>query len=330
MANRKVLLIINPISGTGNKQGLDEYVRRRLALNGMHVTTRFTTAGGDATFMAREAVDGGYDSVIAAGGDGTINETATALCDTSVALGILPCGSGNGLARHIGIPIDIEGALDVIAADNVAACDYGSVGDRPFFCTFGAGFDATVSEAFANAGKRGKMTYIKNTFREYMSYKPDEYTISANGNIITQRAFVVAVCNASQYGNNAYIAPHASITDGLLDVTIIHHGNLLSNALVGLDLMTGLLEHNMLIHTFRTNQATIERTSPGPVHIDGEPLRMGERLDVTCHPAALHIHVPLIDRPFRPIITPVTSMLDDLMIAVERLRRSIFNPNASL
>lgn len=321
MDSQRALLIINPISGTADKEGLDRFVRSRLGIRGINVDTAWTAGSGDATRLANEAVRAGYGTVIAAGGDGTINETAAALCDTGVSLGIIPCGSGNGLARHIGIPIEIEGAVSVLEQGNMQDCDYGTVNGRPFFCTFGSGFDATVSEKFASDKHRGRMTYIKNTFREYISYRPDEYVISANGHVLTQRAFLVAACNASQYGNNAYIAPHASITDGLLDLTIIHYGNLLTTALVGIDLLSGFIERNMLIHTLRTNQATIERSQPGPVHIDGEPTWMGRRLEVACHKHGLRIFVPEADHRFMPIITPVMSMMTDLKTSIDRALR---------
>ena len=184
-------------------------------------------------------------------------------------LGILPCGSGNGLARHLGIPIDIREGLKVILENHPEDIDYATVNNNKFFCTFGVGFDAAVSAAFARKKTRGKLTYIQSTFETYASYEPEYYTISANGKKLTERAFLVAVCNASQYGNNAYIAPSASINDGLLDVTIIHAGNTLSTALVGVDMMTGMIERNMLIHTFRTDNIVIERERRGPSHLDG-------------------------------------------------------------
>ena len=266
---KQALLIINPVSGTSRKEGLEERVAERLGREGIAVTTRRTASADDATTFAREAVDKGFDMVLAAGGDGTVNETANALCGTGVAFGIIPCGSGNGLARHLNIPVDVRAALEIIAEGRTEVCDHGDVNGRNFFCTFGVGFDAAVSHKFAESKRRGKLTYLSNTFREYITYRPDEYVISANGEVITERAFVVAVCNASQYGNNAYIAPQASITDGLLDVTIIHYGNLLSTALVGLDLMNGSIERNMLIHAFRASSLTIERKNPGPAHLDG-------------------------------------------------------------
>ncbi len=317
--DNKCLLIINPISGTTNKRGLDKRVARRLESLGLEIETAWTTARGDATRLAGRAVAEGYHTVIAAGGDGTVNETARALCGSDVRLGIIPCGSGNGLARHLDIPIDIEGALDIIAADCPVACDYGTVNSQPFFCTFGVGFDAAVSHKFARQRRRGPLSYLHSTFREFVKYHADEYTISANGQLLTERAFLVAVCNASQYGNNAYIAPHASMTDGLLDVTIVHQGNPLTTALVGVDLLTGYIDRNILIHTFRTSAATISRTDKGPAHIDGEPLVLPETIEVACHPRQLTIYTNPNERPFRPILTPLSSMLRDFRLAAGRL-----------
>ena len=316
---KQALLIINPVSGTSRKEGLEERVAERLGREGIAVTTRRTASADDATTFAREAVDKGFDMVLAAGGDGTVNETANALCGTGVAFGIIPCGSGNGLARHLNIPVDVRAALEIIAEGRTEVCDHGDVNGRNFFCTFGVGFDAAVSHKFAESKRRGKLTYLSNTFREYITYRPDEYVISANGEVITERAFVVAVCNASQYGYNAYIAPQASITDGLLDVTIIHYGNLLSTALVGLDLMNGSIERNMLIHAFRASSLTIERKNPGPAHLDGEPMEMGTTLNVTCHPHRLEIFTPQADRPIRPLLTPIMSMMNDVGYTIRQI-----------
>ena len=197
----QLMLIINPISGTGNKKGVARMVEQRFAALGFDVDVRMTGGRGDATRLAREAVDNGYRGVLACGGDGTVNETATALCGSSTALGILPAGSGNGLARHLGIPVDVESAIGIVASDNVVACDYGTVNEHAF--------------------------------------RPQTYTLSANGKILTEKAFLVAVCNASQWGNNAYIAPQASITDGLLDIILVHSGSPIDAAVMGMDIFTG-------------------------------------------------------------------------------------------
>lgn len=315
----KARLIINPISGTRSKAGLDRMVIDSLSPLGWEVEVVYTKGHGDATRLALSAIEKKCDAVLAAGGDGTINETAAALCGTGVVLGILPCGSGNGLARHLGIPIDLREGLKVIHEDHPADIDYATVNDRKFFCTCGVGFDAAVSAAFARKKTRGKFTYLQSTFETYANYEPEFYTIRANGKKLTEKAFLVAVCNASQYGNNAYIAPSASINDGLLDVTIIHAGNTLSTALVGVDMMTGMIERNMLIQTFRTDNIIIERERRGPSHLDGEPLEMDDCLDIRCHHNGLRVFTPTVVHPFKPILTPVTAMFNDFKIAVSNL-----------
>lgn len=315
----KARLIINPISGTRSKAGLDRMVIDSLSPLGWEVEVVYTKGHGDATRLALSAIEKKCDAVLAAGGDGTINETAAALCGTGVVLGILPCGSGNGLARHLGIPIDLREGLKVIHEDHPIDIDYATVNDRKFFCTCGVGFDAAVSAAFARKKTRGKFTYIQSTFETYANYEPEFYTIRANGKKLTEKAFLVAVCNASQYGNNAYIAPSASINDGLLDVTIIHAGNTLSTALVGVDMMTGMIERNMLIQTFRTDNIIIERERRGPSHLDGEPLEMDDCLDIRCHHNGLRVFTPTVVHPFKPILTPVTAMFNDFKIAVSNL-----------
>ncbi len=318
MDRKSAILIINPISGTSSKDGLDRMVRDSLAPH-FDIDVRWTKGQGDATRIAREAVEQGIHSVFAAGGDGTVNETARALCGTDVALGILPCGSGNGLARHLEIPVDITDALGIIGEDHITACDHGIVNGREFFCTFGVGFDALVSEKFANDKRRGKLTYLRNTVKEYFSYDAEEYTIVANGKVLTERALLVAVCNASQYGNNAYIAPNASITDGLLDITVVHMGSPLTTALVGVDLLTGYINRNTLIDSFRVSEAVIKRSKKGPAHIDGEPVEMGDEIAVKCNAGALHVYTPVIDHPFRPVITPIQSMMRDLHYSLSHI-----------
>ena len=319
MTPRKALLIINPISGTGDKAGIRELVVRKLGAEGYRVDTRLTARSGDATTFAREASEQSYDLAIACGGDGTVNETAVALLGSQTALGIIPCGSGNGLARHLGIEVDVTSAVETLVGGHIVDCDYGDANGRPFFCTFGVGFDAAVSEKFARSKRRGPLTYLSNTVKEYVNYQPDVYTIAANGEVLTERAFLVAVCNASQYGNNAYIAPKASMTDGLLDIIVVHYGNLLTTAFVGIDMMTGLIDKNFLIHSFRAPAATITRTHTGPVHFDGEPADMPERIEVTCRKSGIRVMAPDADKPFKPIITPMMSLANDIKIMLRRI-----------
>lgn len=319
--DKRIMLIVNPISGTGNKKDVPEVVERTLAAEGYSTDVRFTGGRGDATMFASEASDKGYYGVLACGGDGTVNETARALCGSQTALGILPAGSGNGLARHLGIPMDVELAMEIVCQRNVVPSDYGSVNGVPFFCTFGMGFDAAVSHRFARQNHRGLLSYVRSALSEYVQFRPTTYTISANGKLLTEKAFLVAVCNASQWGNNAYIAPEASLTDGLLDITVVHSGSPIDAAVMGMDIFTGFISKNTMVHCFRAPAAVIYRSEKGEAHVDGEPMILDEILDVKCHRGALRLFTPLDRDRFRPIVTPIKEMLRDARLSLNHIFR---------
>lgn len=319
MERKRLTLIINPISGTLSKKGVARWVPEHLRRMGFDVDVEFTRGPSDATRIAREAADAGAFGVLACGGDGTVNEVATGLIGTDTALGILPAGSGNGLARHIGIPIDIRRSLRIIGESHIEACDYGTVNGRPFFCTFGVGFDAAVSHRFSLKHRRGLMTYISSAIDEFIQYHPQAYRIIVDGTVMTERAFLVVVCNASQYGNNAFIAPAASIRDGMLDVTIVHEGNFVTHALSGLEMMTGVIGNHGKIRTFRTNHLRIERDDATVTHIDGDPAELPRNLDIECHPHALKVFISTRKPRFRPLISPLVLLVKDWWIALERI-----------
>lgn len=319
--DKRIMLIVNPISGTGNKKDVPEVVERTLAAEGYSTDVRFTGGRGDATMFASEASDKSYYGVLACGGDGTVNETARALCGSQTALGILPAGSGNGLARHLGIPVDVELAMEIVCQRNVVPSDYGSVNGVPFFCTFGMGFDAAVSHRFARQNHRGLLSYVRSALSEYVQFRPTTYTISANGKLLTEKAFLVAVCNASQWGNNAYIAPEASLTDGLLDITVVHSGSPIDAAVMGMDIFTGFISKNTMVHCFRAPAAVIYRSEKGEAHVDGEPMMLDEILDVKCHRGALRLFTPLDRDRFRPIVTPIKEMLRDARLSLNHIFR---------
>lgn len=318
---KRCRLIVNPISGTRSKQGLGEALAVRLGPD-WTVETCPTEYAGHATTLAAEAAADGHDAVIAAGGDGTVNETARALCGTATALGIIPCGSGNGLARHLNIPVDNVASLDIIAGGRTLDVDTGSVNGRPFFCTFGVGFDAAVSERFARKNRRGLFSYFQSALETFRNYRPQTYTITANGSEVTHKALLVAVCNASQYGNNAYIAPGASMLDGLFDVLILHSDNPLSAVRLGLDMMAGTLGSNAGVDMIRTSSLTITRLSDDISHIDGEPVEsLGERLALECRPATLRVFVPENIPAFTPLITPLQAFGRDILLTFSHLFR---------
>lgn len=317
-ATLNTLLIINPISGTASKDGLRDKIEKRVRNMGHNITTVFTSGPGNASQLARQAAEEGYDVVLACGGDGTVNEIASGLINTSTALCILPNGSGNGLARHIDLPIDPILALQCMKKGHIVNCDYCTVNDIPFFCTFGIGFDAAVSHRFASGNRRGLLAYLRSAFDEFISFSSERYHISIDKNNIDVDAFLIACCNASQYGNNAFIAPAASITDGMLDVTIVHSGNALAEVLVGVELLTGSITKGGLIDTLRTNHLIITRPEEGIAHIDGEPVMLPPVLEIECHHGGLKIFTPHKRSHFRPLITPTEMFIRE---CITRLRK---------
>ena len=292
---RKILAVINPISGTSNKEFMPETIARCIDPDKFDVVVRFTQHASHATLLTEEAIKEGFYGVIAVGGDGTINEVAAALRDSSTALGIIPCGSGNGLARHLGIPMNVEKALEIINLDNIEALDYCTANDRPFFCTCGVGFDAHVSQKFAEAKKRGPLSYIQKTLVEYLKYRCKTYSIEMNDRVVTEKAFVIACGNETQYGNNAFITPRASMHDGLIDVTVIHPFTPLDTAVLGVLLFTRHIDQDTNINTFRTSELTIHRPKPDVMHIDGEPIMMDADIHIKCHKAGIKIFLPVGD-----------------------------------
>lgn len=298
---KKLLAIINPISGTDTKEYVPEILDRIIDKDKFNLTLRFTQRQGHATELTQVAILNGFHGVIAVGGDGTINEVASALCDSDTALGIIPCGSGNGLARHLGVPVNIEKAIQVLNADNVESLDYCTVNDIPFFCTCGVGFDAHVSEKFAQSHKRGALSYVQNTLIEYLKYRPQKYTIEMGDEIVTEEAFLIACGNASQYGNNAFITPGASMHDGLIDVTVIHPFTPLDTAIMSVLLFTRHIDQDININTYRTDELVIKRDKPGVMHIDGDPVMMDVDLHIKCHKGGIKILLPInrsLDKSF--------------------------------
>lgn len=311
--SRKALLIINPISGTRDKSSLPATIGAACRRAGLAMEQADSGSSADVLRIVEQGLEQGMHTIIVAGGDGTVSEVASVLRGSSTALAIIPCGSGNGLARALGIPTDFTAAASLIADGKIISIDNGLVNSRPFFCTCGVGFDAEISHRFATEKRRGKMSYVKNVLLDCLSYDPQPYALSVNGQIITERAFLIAVCNASQYGNNAYIAPKASLTDGLLDVTVMHSGSLLHTALLGMELFTGNLDRNTLIDTFRVSSMSISRLHAGPAHIDGEPVKLGRVLHIGMEKENLRVYVPAVQAEFRPVLSPLRAMLDDFV-----------------
>lgn len=311
---RKIAFIVNPISGTQGKKGIVDLVEQKLDREKFEFRIMLTEYAGHAAVLARELVgEEGFDAVVAVGGDGTVNETARSLTGMSAAFGVIPCGSGNGLARHLHIPMDPAGAIQVINRFEVEPLDYGTINGVPFFCTCGVGFDAFVSSKFAASEKRGILTYLENTLREGVRYRPDTYEIEIEGETSKYKAFLIACANASQYGNNAYIAPHASMSDGLMDVTIMEPFTMLEAPQIAIQLFNRTLNHNSRIKTFRCKNIHIHREHPGVVHFDGDPMTAGTDIDVQLIEKGLNVIVNNREEDDAPLVRRVSSLWEELV-----------------
>ena len=290
---KKIVFVINPISGTQGKEQILAWVNEKLDREKYDMEVVYTEYAGHAVKIAAQKAAEKAFAVVAIGGDGTINEIARSLVHTDTALGIIPCGSGNGLARHLQIPLDPKKAVDIINGGRLEVIDYGKINGVPFFCTCGVGFDAFVSLKFSQAGKRGPLTYLEQTLLESLKYRPEVYELEMDGNASARyRAFLIACGNASQYGNNAYITPRATLDDGLLDVTILEPFTVLDVPSLSFQLFNKTIDQNSRIKTFQCKSLRIHRSKPGVVHFDGDPMMAGEDIEVSIVQRELKVIVP--------------------------------------
>lgn len=290
MSGKKtIIFVVNPISGTEGKEAIIKNINNSIDRKKYDFEIVKTAYAGHAEEIARNAARLFTDIIVAVGGDGTVNEIARGIIHTDSALGIIPCGSGNGLARHLQISSDPLEAIDIINRGHQICIDYGKINNIPFFCTCGVGFDAFVSLKFADSGKRGPMTYIQNTLKESLTYKPETYEIENEEMSLKHKAFLIACANASQYGNNAYIAPHASLTDGLLDITILEPFTVLDVPSLAFRLFNKTIDQDSRIKTYQTKKVTIHRAQPAVIHVDGDPIIEEAELNVEIVPKGLNV-----------------------------------------
>ena len=319
----QITFIVNPISGTHSKDGIEEAIAQTIDPDRFEWHIIKTEYAGHAAKIASECAEEGIDIVAAVGGDGTVNEVARSLIHTKSALAIVPCGSGNGLARHLCLPIDMSKSLEIINKAQIEAFDYGLINDLPFFCTCGMGFDAFISLKFAEAGKRGPITYVENVLKEGLKYKPETYMVSDGTGTHRHKAFLIACANASQYGNNAYIAPGATMKDGEMDVIIMEPFDVLDAPSIAMDLFSKTLTQNSKIKTFRTKELHIHRSEPGAIHYDGDPIMTGTDIDIKMEHLGINIVVnpDIIEDAAQP--NPMLNAFSDLFNNINNVREDI-------
>ena len=277
---KNIDFIVNPISGTKAKNRVTKLIRELLDPQLFSPTVVVTEYAGHATQLAQQFALEGYYAVIAVGGDGTVNEVANGLVGTNTALGIVPNGSGNGFARHLDISTRMNRAIEMLNSSEVINVDYGMVNDKKFFSTCGVGFDALVAVQFNEGKSRGLKTYVQNTLQSLFNYKPETYHILGEGIDVTTEAFLITFANAGQWGYDAYIAPKASVQDGLMDIAIVNKFPLSAAPKLALNLFTHDIDENFYMNTVRSKAITLIRENAGAIHIDGDPFEMPKELNI--------------------------------------------------
>ena len=278
-----MLFIVNPISGKGRKKRIISYLIKA----GYNVVC--TEYAGHAEKLARETT---ARTVVAVGGDGTVNEVARGLVGTGKTLGIIPCGSGDGLARHLHISQLLRPALNTILKGKTSPLDAGRINDRLFFSVCGVGFDAVVSERFAKCGRRGLASYINEGLKTWRIYVPEKYSISIDGKTFEHEAMFITIGNSNQWGNEAKITPLADSSDGILDITVVDDFKAVELPFLAGRLMGGSAHKSKRVHTYRGEHIIINRPNEGPAHADGDWFDADKIIDIEVIPHALTVIVP--------------------------------------
>lgn len=289
---KKIIFIVNPISGTNSNLNFEKLIGQHLDSTKFDSRVEYISKKRSAKHIAREAIGEGLEIVVIVGGDGSVNLVAQALVGTNIILGIIPSGSGNGLARHLGIPMRMVAAIDVINKGTVKPIDTGTVNSKLFVSICGTGFDALIAKKFAKIKRRGFFSYLQLITENYLQYKPRKYRIMFGGDRLTTKALLVCCANSGQFGYNTVIAPQARIDDGLLDVAIVRKVPLLQTSLIMPFLFTRKIDRSPYVNIVRTNQLTIKRKRNKVVNIDGDPQKVGKNLHIKINKQSLNVIVP--------------------------------------
>ncbi len=297
MSTRNFLIFINPISGTANKKNIRSYIEEKLTNLQYRHEILSARENGNYSFLKEKILRESITDIIICGGDGTVNQITSYLVKTKIRVGIIPLGSGNGMAFTAGIPKDYKKALEVILNGKASFVDALTI-NKNYSCHLcGLGFDAQVSHDFARKATRGSSTYIKQTLKNFFKAKPFRFRVSVNGNTFTTNAFFLSIANSNQFGNSIVIAPKASLSDGLLDIVIVKKAGKFS-------LVFKLLKHikdgkispvrnsDKSILYFQTKKITIQNFDNAPFHIDGEPTETAMSFDVEIIEQAFLLYQP--------------------------------------
>lgn len=286
----KYLFILNPVAGVGARRDFLLMIDNACKEKGVSHKILFTRCAGDAKKIIEKKF-GKYDVFVAVGGDGTMNEVGSALAGTSGIMGLIPAGSGNALGRELGLSMNPEKAVRQLLNGHAVKIDTGLANGHRFMNLCGLGFDDHIARCFNKSTTRGPVPYFKAVLKEFFGYKPEVYEVEADGVITKHKAFVIAVTNTSQYGNNAFIAPQATVTDGILDFSALKPFGFFGAIGLGFRLFNKSIHQSELSTYFKT-QKVIIRGQNLNFHIDGEPVNNDSALEIKIDPLSLNIIVP--------------------------------------
>lgn len=288
---KKIIFIINPISGHHNKNNFPNLVEKHIDKNQYEYSIVFTEYAGHATELTKKAIEDDFDYIAAVGGDGTINEVAKCLIGKRQILVIVPLGSGNGLARHLELPFKPERLIsEVINKGKVYKIDTAVMNDIPFISIAGIGFDALIADYFAKDENRGFITYAKLVTEKYPNYRQKEYTLILDDEkTIECKPFFVTFANSSQFGYNAEISPKASVQDGLIDVCIFKKPTILEVPIVATYFLAKQIDKSNFIDIYKAKKIRVIRKVAEVANIDGEAVEMSKDITVEINPLSLNV-----------------------------------------
>ena len=286
---KKVLFIINPISGVGKKKVIESIVETNIDKSKFSYVITYTEYAGHATIIAMDAKQNGFDIVYVVGGDGSINEVVSGLIHTKITLGIIPSGSGNGLARYLKLPFDIKKNIEILNNYKTTDIDTFTINDKYCISIAGIGFDALVADKFDKLGRRGFWGYMKIISNEYFSYKPKKYIIKIGDEIIKRKALFISLANSDQFGYNTVVAPTADISDGLVDICIYKKVPLYKVLFYAFFIFAKKIHKTKYVEIIKASEFIVERKKKKLINIDGQPMKLEKKLFIKVLPKSLNI-----------------------------------------
>lgn len=287
-----ILFIINPVSGKANQAKTVKQINENLELNKYNVLYENTKYRGHANEIARHYIEKGIKKIVAVGGDGTVNEVSSAIIHTDISLGIIPSGSGNGLARFLSIPLNAKDAIKILNNPSIKTIDAAKINNKYFFCTSGVGFDAHIGNIFNKNIKHKPINYFRITIQEFFNYRPKKYKLRFDNQKKKVKSLLVTFANAGQYGNNVYISPDARIDDGLLDLCILKPFPKSLMLPVGLKLIGRTINKSKYLEVFKCKEIILKRKKKMKCQYDGELYKAGRKIKVKILPASLKVMLP--------------------------------------